>query len=704
MFVFGSQYLRGATPERDQWEKDMENMKKLGFNTIRAWLVWNAIELREGEIDRKYITDFLDCAKKYDLQVGLLFHMHACPAWAVKKFSKYFYVNEDNLPFEPAVRPNTPSGGWPGLCFDHPEVREMEERFISAVISETKKYDNVAFYEPINEPHSWIDYQHDPAKIFCYCPATVEKFKKWLERKYQTIENLNNAWGFFYSSFDEIRPPRWTASYCDYMDFRLFTMDNLAEEVAFRTQLIKKYDNKPVFAHAWGGGSATCVNLGAAAFDDWKSAAVVDKWGYSAFPKTAAECSMLGLSSHANRCVAGDKDYWQSELSAGSIGNAFREFAGRIDDNTFYKFSLESIRHGAKGLLYWQYRKERIGEELGGFAMTDFDGGETNLTRCAGRLGKMLKENGELLNNRKSINPEVAIVYSVRSHLADWTNNEKKGTKFPVDSMSGYHRVFWEENIPIDVLHEEFSDNLDKYKLIILSCATALSPEFAEKLKEYIRNGGTIISEPSFGMFDKTFKLSYTVPGIGFDKIFGCNEDDMRTCKTLTLTDGKSSFEITGNRYIETFRNVTGKALYSYEDGSPAIISNSYGKGTAIISGINLGFINSERTLVADDYTSTDEVNTCTFARDFILSLCKGLGIKGNICTAKDVKVSLISTKDESLMIMINSAHENRSGEVVLDNSYCNFSVVLGNCDASIADGKFTFKINADESAVIRFK
>lgn len=29
MFVYGTQYLRGFTPEKDQWEKDMESMKKL---------------------------------------------------------------------------------------------------------------------------------------------------------------------------------------------------------------------------------------------------------------------------------------------------------------------------------------------------------------------------------------------------------------------------------------------------------------------------------------------------------------------------------------------------------------------------------------------------------------------------------------------------------------------------------------------------
>ena len=48
MFVFGTQYLRGASPERDQWEKDLQNIKACGFNTIRAWLVCNSIEREEG--------------------------------------------------------------------------------------------------------------------------------------------------------------------------------------------------------------------------------------------------------------------------------------------------------------------------------------------------------------------------------------------------------------------------------------------------------------------------------------------------------------------------------------------------------------------------------------------------------------------------------------------------------------------------------
>ena len=35
---------------QEDWDRDMANMKKLGFNTIRAWLVWSTVEPGEGQI------------------------------------------------------------------------------------------------------------------------------------------------------------------------------------------------------------------------------------------------------------------------------------------------------------------------------------------------------------------------------------------------------------------------------------------------------------------------------------------------------------------------------------------------------------------------------------------------------------------------------------------------------------------------------
>ena len=701
MYVFGTQYLRGATPESDQWKKDMESMKECGFNTLRAWLVWNAVETQEGVIDYEYISSFLNLAKEYEFDVGLLFHMHACPAWAVKKYSDYFYVSEDNLPFEPAVRANTPSGGWPGLCYDHPEVRELEYRFISNVIKETRNYDNVAFYEPMNEPHQWIDFTKKPADIFCYCPATVKKFQVWLKNKYDDIRNLNNAWGYYYNSFDEVRPPRWISSFSDYTDFRLFTVDNIADEIKYRTEIIRSCDNKPVIAHAWGGGTITCAQLGGAAFDDWKNAKIFDKWGYSAFPKTKSDCCSLGLGCEATRCAADGKEYWQSELTAGITGSVFSS-TGRIDNETFDKFSLESIRHGAKGLLYWQYRKERLGPEFGGFALTDYDGGATPLTKKATELGNFFKNYGDILNEGTQKEAQIAIVFSMRSFLADWTISEKMSTKYSVDSVSGYYKMFWEENIPVDIIHEELFKDIFKYKMIILPTAMAISPKFAKELKVYIKNGGTVISDQAFGIFDDTMKLSYNVPGYGFTEIFGVKEDQIFLCDEIVLKKDDKLYTVKGNRFKETFKDITGEVIFTYDDGTPAIVSNNYGEGKAVISGINLGLAYSDRELISDDVKNTDKSNVASFAKDYIMSIYDSLSLDKNFCSAKDVKVSLIETDKECLAILINNASEEKNGTIELNKIYKNVKCVYGHSNCFIKNNTIEFTLGKDKSAILK--
>lgn len=703
MFVLGTQYLRGASPERDQWRRDMENIRNMGFNTIRAWMVWNALERVEGEIDADYLNSFLTAAKEFDLSVGLLFHMHACPGWAVKKYAKYFYMTDENLPFEPAVRPNTPSGGWPGLCFDHPEVREMEHRFITGVIAHTRKYDNVAFYEPMNEPHQWVDYNKKPNGIFCYCPASRAKFRLWLEKKYHDIETLNRAWGHFYGSFDEVDPPRWTHSYADYADFRLFTMDNVTEEIAYRTEIIRSADTKPVVAHAWGGGCVTCPQLGGMAFDDWKNARVFDKWGYSAFPKDAGDCAMLGLGCDATRSAAGGKEYWQSELTAGMNGTGLSQ-NGRIDDDTFDKFTLESIRHGAHGLLYWQYRRERFGAEWGGFAMTDYDGGETNLSRRASSIARMIAANDDIFGASLPPRAEVAIVFSVRSYLAVWSSNKMADNKQAVDSMSGYYKMFWEENIPCDILHEEIHGDLSKYKLIILPSPYAIAPAFAAELEKYVREGGTLLSEPYFGAFDGDFKLSYHVPGFGFDKIFGATEESFTQTDKCRLTGPDGSFTLTGNRHRETFRDVSGTALYTYEDGTPAVLLGHYGNGQAVLSGVNLGITYSDRALIADDFQSADRSNASLGSKGVVMKIAASAGVGGNLCTVPGVKVSVLRAQDtgDAIVILINSSKNDVRGQFAVDDEFSRAETLHGKCDAEIHGREIGFCLGADKSAVLR--
>lgn len=249
-FVFGSQYLRGLTPARGDWDRDMANMRKAGFNTIRAWLVWGVLEPKPGELDTAYLDELLDTAARHDLQVGMLFHLHGCPEWAIREYPGCWYVDIHGRPFESSQRANTPSGGWPGLCPDHGEVQGLEASFIERVVTHVGQHPALAFWEPINEPHMWVDLAESPPGTFCYCPATRARFRGWLRDRYGDLQTLGEAWGRRFGDWDEVRPPTWVFGFSDWVDWRTFTAENIAGLVARRSAVIRQHDTAPVIAHA----------------------------------------------------------------------------------------------------------------------------------------------------------------------------------------------------------------------------------------------------------------------------------------------------------------------------------------------------------------------------------------------------------------------------------------------------------------------
>lgn len=703
MFVFGTQYLRGETPERDQWKRDLANIKKCGFNTVRAWLNWNTLEKSEGVIDYDYLNTFLDYVKENGLQTGLLFHLHAAPEWLCRKHPEYYYVGEDQNAFIPATRANTPNGGWPGLCFDHNQVRQMEKRFIEQIVSVTKGHDEVAFYEPMNEPHSWVDPKKNPAGIFCYCDASKAKFQAWLEKKYGTLARLNEAWGRHYNHFSEVVLPHWVAAGIDYIDFRQFMTDNIVEEITFRTEVIRSIDPEtPVIAHSWGQGAVRCPNLGGMAFDDWQNAEVFPMWGYSAFPKSIDDSVIMGLGCVATRNAAQGKRFWQSELSAGINGCGLNLY-GKVDDNTFDNWTFESIRNGAKGVLYWQYRMERYGSEIGGFALTDYNGEPTNLLNRASKICKMLQENEDAFQNFELSDAEVAIIFSKRSYFADWTYNNRNNM-LSIDCLSGYYRMLWEENVACDIIHEEYitAEQIQTYKLVILPMPFAISGQFLCTLKTYIFNGGTVLSDPYLASFDTDYKLSRSIPGYGFDIIAGVQEKDIRIKPTLTLKNNQKTRRISGNYFQEEYKNITGTGLYFYEDGVPAIVSNSFGKGTMIQSGINLGHCYAPGSIIVEDDKAYAANNT-VHAKQIVMEIAEKCGVSKNPCTHPAIRGNVLyHAGSDDLLILINNEDKQVDAEFRLEQTYQSISVIYGSASVALHPGRVAFQLGNYETAVIR--
>jgi beta-galactosidase GanA len=668
-FVFGSAYQRGLTPAREDWDRDMANMRAAGFNTIRAMMVWGTLEPRPGELDTGYFDQLLDTAARHGLTVGPLFHLHGCPEWLTRAYPQYWYVDIHGRPFEPSPRSNTPSGGWPGLCPDHPEVQELEADFIRRVATYVGDHPALAFWEPINEPHMWTDQAETPPGTFCYCPATRARFREWLRERHGDLDTLGEAWGRCFGEWDEVRPPTWKFGFSDWVDWRTFTAENIAALVARRTAVIQAHSAAPVMAHAWGGGCVTCSELGAMAFDDWKNAAPVQMWGYSAFPWNISQTAMIGLGTDATRCAARGKEFWQSELGAVDYSGGF-ERTGRTRPELQSLYCWESLRHGSQGLLFWQYRKEAHGSEMGAYGLTDYGGNPTELLTAVAQVGKVLNDHADLFH-AASVHPaEVALLFSYRSYMADWS--QYRNNKLSVDCLSGYYRIFWEANIPVDVLHEEFLDldELARYRMIVLPNPAALAAGAPETLAEYVRRGGTILSDPYFCFFNADLSLAREMPGRGLAAVFGCQEGDVRTIhgEAVGLQIGSSPAEVSGSHFRAWWRpSPEAEVIATYDDGQAAVVSHAHGQGRAIISGLNLGLACSTRQGLGDDVKREGGGNEGADAAALVRQLAAEAGITAPVQAPPGCVASLLVTPDQgAVLIALNLRDEAVEADLAL--------------------------------------
>lgn len=670
-FPFGSQYLRGLTPHPEDWELDLARMKALGFTHVRAWLVWGVLEPSPGEIDVNSVRGFLDLAQARGLKVILLFHLHGCPEWAIRSQRACWYVDKRGQPFEPQARSNTPSGGWPGLCPDHAIAASLEEKFIKAMVTRLGSHPALAAWEPMNEPHMWVDTESSPPGVFCYCEATRSAFRGWLKARYGTLEALGRSWGRPLRAWDDVRPPTWQYGFSDWCDWRTFAAESICAHVRRRAEVIRAHSGVPVMAHAWGGGTVLCPDLGAMAFDDWKQAEVVDVWGCSGFPRTLPEVVSLGLSLDSTRSAAAGRPFWQAELGAGDLGSGL-DRAGRVPPEWLALWSWESVRHGVKGLLYWQFRKERQGSELGAYGLTDYAGEATPNAVAAAAVGASLNRHAEAFLAAVPEPAQVALLFSYQSRMVDWAQH--RHCRLSRSALAGYYHLFWQCSTPVDILHDERLDAavLSRYRLVILPMPVCLAAGVEAVLTEYVRQGGCLLSDPYLCALTPDRELDTCVPGRGLDRLFGCREDDIRRAAgavALSLPDGRHGVVRGSPLQAAWVASARSEVVASYADGSPAVLSHRVGAGRAVLSGVHLGVGWSPEVSLGDDLRLLEGAVADDIAAEIVLDCASDAGVRSTLRLPDGVVASLLEVPDgRAIVVAMNLRPEPVRGVVAIEH------------------------------------
>ena len=80
---------------RDEWKRDLTNIKKLGFNTVRTWVEWSSVEPRRGQYQLDNLKLLLELANEVGLRVFIQVYVDSAPDWVGQAYPNALFVAQD---------------------------------------------------------------------------------------------------------------------------------------------------------------------------------------------------------------------------------------------------------------------------------------------------------------------------------------------------------------------------------------------------------------------------------------------------------------------------------------------------------------------------------------------------------------------------------------------------------------------------------
>lgn len=661
-----------------EWRKDLQQIKDLGFNTVRTWVEWATCEPEPGKYNFENLELLMTLAEEVGLRVFIQVYVDSAPDWVAHNFPHALFEAQSGDIVVPQSAP--------GACMDNKEVEDAILNFYKETAKVANKYPNLFGWDLWSEPHiiNWASLDYVPNIQFCFCDGTQNRFRIWLKEKYQTLDNLNKAWYRNFTDWDQVEAPRFSTilSYTDFVDWKTFIYEKLVGDMQARYDAIREIDHTSLItAHAVGASLFQSPHVGAGATDDFLMARPLDYYGVSIYPKhnrpegawsTTTLRTVMDFTRSANRENGG---WFVGELQGG-LGTISLLISDPVTSNDHSIWAWSAIAKGAKGVNIYAYYPMSTGYEAGGYGLINLDGTLTERSVNAGKIADVVNKNQELFLKGIPVKAKVGIVYNPLTQMVGGMQRRDYPAAMS-QSLIGYFQSFANHNVPVDFIHREHIEKgeLSQYKLIILPYPIMFTQEAAKELREFVSNGGYILAEARFGWNDERGFASEIIPGLGMHDIFGAREDEVRMRENVTFTVNgdnhpvlkgfKSGDLLNGSLYsqsVKLLENSNAKVLATTSEGDPAIISSPYGKGEAILAGTYLGMANFSEIVPNNDKFFLNLLNWAKIERPFTTS--------EDGRSSNQIEVRLQDSDKGYLLFLINHSVNNETIEIDLKVDY----------------------------------
>ncbi|KQB94464.1 Beta-galactosidase YesZ [Geobacillus sp. PA-3] len=457
-------------------DEDIKLMKETGINVVRMGeFAWSKMEPEEGKIDISFFKEVIIKLYENGIKTIMCTPTATPPIWFSYGHPERMYVDRDGKTMGHGARQHA--------CTNHPYFRERAAIITEHIAKEVGNLPGLVGWQIDNEFKCHVSE--------CMCETCRNLWHEWLKQRYQTIDALNEAWGTqiwseYYQDFHQVPQPGHAPflhnSSLQTM-YRLFSMEKIAKFCDEQAAIIRKYSSAPITHNSNIAFSVDqerlFENLDFASFDTY--ATIDNLAGY--------------LMNHdLYRNIKKGKSFWVMETSP-SHAASLESYANPHPNGYLKVEAVAAYALGAEGFCYWLWRQQRAGCEQPHGSVISAWGKPTVGYANVLEVERARKEIEPIILSTIPMQAEVAITYSDRA---------KAFLKTEPHRQLDYRRLITEfydrilrMGIHRDLIPETAS--LDGYKILFTPFVPYLSPDYIERARQFVENGGIWIVGPLSG-------------------------------------------------------------------------------------------------------------------------------------------------------------------------------------------------------------
>ena len=483
-------FAHGGDYNPDQWrhipgtlEEDVRLMKLAHCNLMSVGIFsWAALEPREGEYDFDWLERVLDALYANGIHVFLATPSGARPAWMSQKYPEVLRVSDQGIRNLHGERHNH--------CFTSPVYRAFVHKINAALAERFGKHPAVVGWHVSNE------YSGE-----CHCELCQEAFRRWLMKKYGTLNALNQAywtgfWAKTYTDWSQLHSPsaRGEGSIHGlYLDWMRFVTDQTIDFMRHEVEAVRAFSDLPVTTNLMGSFYG---------LDSFRFARVLDFASYDSYPswgETSDYSIALGAGFQYDITRSILNKPWILMESTPSMVN-WKEICQPKRPGMHLASSLLTVAHGSDSVMYFQWRKSRGAAEKFHGAVVGHERSEhTRVFRDVTEVGECLERILPVLHARTEA--RAALMFDWNNRWAIANANGPRKDKQHDEIVQEHYAALAGAHVNIDIVDEE--KPLQGYSLVSAPMLYMVKPGLAERLRAFVEKGGTLVLTYFSGYVDE---------------------------------------------------------------------------------------------------------------------------------------------------------------------------------------------------------